>query len=225
MLGGWFVVASAILAGYAAAMRRAVPALLVCLLACTTSNSKVDADEPKPNTTVSADSSDTDPAPTAPDPNEIQASPSPAVDLPDCPTERGDALANYCTDDGKLAGSWVLVDTLQIPDDVVIIFNAEGPDQSKQTSLMIATHGEALYIRHVTCGACRRLLGQGFSGYPARMSEAQLRAMQTQLGLAEDTPLLDSAEAWARFCEDEAGKAALTKIAGKAEGDAGGRGR
>ncbi|MFO7565613.1 MAG: hypothetical protein R6X02_23420 [Enhygromyxa sp.] len=212
-------------------MRSAAPALLACLLglACTTSNSKADADEPKPDTSAStnasADSSETDPGQLEPDPNEIQAAPTPAVDLPDCPAEKGNALIHYCSEDGKLAGSWVLVDTLRVPDEVVIIFNAEGPDQGRQTSLMIATQGEALYIRHVTCGACRRVLGQGFRGHPSRMSEDQLRQMQAQLGLADDAPLLDSAEKWASFCEDEAGKRALAEIASKAEGDADGRGR
>jgi hypothetical protein len=206
---------------------RCATCALFCLLslACTTSNTRADADEPRPDTTVSVDWSDTDPAPPEPDPHEIRTSPSVALDLPECPAERGGALIHYCTEDDKLVGSWVPVDTLKIPDDVEIRFNAEGPDQRTQTSLMIATRGEALYIRHVTCGGCRRVIGQGFFGYPSRMDASQLRAMQAQLGLGDDAPLLDSAEAWTRYCEDPAGKATLTKIAGKAEGDAGGRGR
>lgn len=210
--------------------RRALRALLtVCLLplACTTSSTtKPDADEPKPSSdadsSVSPIFSDTDPP--EDDDDIVRASPTPVVELPDCPPEP-EPLVPYCTEANKLAGHWMPVDMLKIPDGVVVIFNAEGPDSSKQTSLLIATHGDALYIRHVTCGGCRRVLGQGFVGHPSHMSEAQVRALQTQLGLDKDAPLLDSADQWARYCSDPHGKAALTKIAGKAEGEAGGRGR
>ena len=172
---------------------------------------------------VGADTSDTDPPePNEPDPNETQVARAP-TDLPACPTEQG--TNDYCTEDAKLAGSWVPVDTLDVPDTVTILFNAEGPDASRQTSLMIAVQGEQLFIRHVTCGACRRVLGQGFSGWLPHLSEVQLRELQTRLGLGTDTPLRDSAETWTSFCGDEQGKAALTQLASKTEGETGGRGR
>lgn len=212
-------------------MTRALPALLALCsitIGCTVSTTKADADTPKPNTSAEPepDWSDTDPGEPEPDPNEQPPiARAPAEELPACPTEQGNALANYCTEDGKLAGTWVPVDLLKVPDDVVVIFNAEGPDTSKQTSLLIATRGDALYIKQVTCGACRRVLGRGFAGQLSHMSEAQLRELQTQLGLAQDLPLLEDAAKWTSFCADERGKAALTQIASKAEGEAGGRGR
>ncbi|HVI03465.1 MAG TPA: hypothetical protein VM869_32450 [Enhygromyxa sp.] len=218
--------------------RRVLPALLAfCSLsiACTTTTTKGDADTPKPNTDAAPsgepepDWSDTDPGEPEPDPNEQSpvARAMPADQLPACPSEQGNALANYCTQAGKLAGSWVPVDTLKVPDDVVIIFNAEGPDASKQTRLLIATRGDELYIEHVTCGACRRVLGQGFMGHVSHLSEDQRRELQTRLGLDGAMPVLDSTEAWASFCADERGKGALTQIASKTEGEAasGGRGR
>jgi hypothetical protein len=211
---------------------RALPALLAVslVLGCTVTTTKADADAPKPNT--SADSSDAD----APKPNpESEPEPSdpkparapvPRAELADCPAEQGTAIANYCTDDGKLAGSWVPVDTLKVPDEVEIIFNAEGPDATKQTSLMIATRGDELYIKQVTCGACRRVLGQGFAGHLSHMSEAQLRELQKQLGLGDDMPVLESTEKWTSFCGDERGKGTLTALASKAESETGtGRGR
>jgi hypothetical protein len=216
-------------------MRRVLPALLAfCSLSigCTVTT-KPDADAPKPNTSAAPsddgelDSSDTDPGEPKPDPNEQPkvARAVPAEQLPACPSEQGNALANYCTDDGKLAGSWVPVDTLKVPDDVVVIFNAQGPDASKQTSLLIATRGDELYIKHVTCGACRRVLGRGFMGHLSHMHETQLRELQKQLGLGDELPVLDSAEAWTNFCGDERGKGALTQIASKTEGEAAGGGR
>jgi hypothetical protein len=220
-------------------IRRVLPALLVLCsvsIGCTgTTTTKADADAPKPNTSaapkedVGPDSSDTDPSEPEPDPNapKVDRAPLPRAELPDCPTEPGDAIASYCTDDGKLAGQWVPVDTLKVPDDVEVIFNAEGPDASKQTSLLIATLGEQLFIKQVTCGACRRVLGKGFAGHLSHMSEVQLRELQTELGLGTDMPTLDSAEKWASFASDERGKGALTQIASKSEGETAtsGRGR
>lgn len=201
---------------------RALPALLaVCLipLACTVTTTQVDGNEPKPSS--SADTKVADPAEPDPANDDDDSKPNrvapPTSELPDCPS--GGSLPSYCTDEGKLAGQWILVDTLKIPDDVEIIFNAENADASNQTSLLIAIRGEELYIKHVTCGACRRVLGQAFTGQLAHMSETQVRGMQTQLGLADDTPLLASADAWQSFCIDDAGKAALAQLAEKSEGD------
>ena len=186
--------------------RTAIASLLaVCSLSCIVTSTLGDGNEPGPS---KADGSDAADSP-APKPN---AEPPVAEPLPDCPTDES-ALTVYCTDSGKLAGKWVPVDTLRIPDDVEIIFNAEGPDTVRRSSLMIATRGDELYIAHATCRGCRRVLGQGFAGHLSHMSEAQLRELQTRLGLGVETPLLASNGAWASFCSDETGKLALSQIA------------
>lgn len=206
-------------------IRGVLPALLaLCSIGCTTSGtssstSKADADRPSTGEDPGPDSSDTD-SPEYVDPGPPIASRAPVEQLPACPSEQGDALANYCTDDGKLAGQWLPVDLLKLPGDVHIIFTALGPDHSKRSSLLIATRGDQLYIKQVTCGGCRRVLGQGFVGQPSQMSEAQLRELQTRLGLGTELPVLASTEAWASFCAGQPGEHVLTQIASKTEVEA-----
>lgn len=133
-----------------------------------------------------------------------------AAELPDCPA---DADADtYCTPDGKLAGRWVLVDTLRPPTSAQTVFESTHPDIEQQPSLTILLDGETLYIRQVTCGSCRRVIGQGFRGDLVALSDEQLRALQTKLGLAADAPLLDSAAGWRRYASGEPGKTALTEL-------------
>lgn len=133
-----------------------------------------------------------------------------ASDLPDCPAD-ADA-GTYCTADGKLAGRWVLVDTLRPPTSAQIIFEAKHLDIHQQPSLVILLDGETLYIKAVTCGACRRVMGNGFAGVLTALSDEQLRALEIGLGLAADAPLLDSAAAWRGYVDSEPGKTALTEL-------------
>jgi hypothetical protein len=129
--------------------------------------------------------------------------------LPDCPA---DADADtYCTAEGKLAGRWVPVDTLRPPESAQIIFEATHPDMEKQPSLVIMLDGETLYIKKVTCGSCRRVIGWGFSGQLDALSDEQLRALQTKLGFGREPTLLDSAEAWRNFAGGD-GKDTLTRV-------------
>jgi hypothetical protein len=133
-----------------------------------------------------------------------------APQLPDCPA---DADADtYCTPEGKLAGRWVPVDTVRPPTSAETVFEATHTDIEQQPSLAILLDGETLYIKWVTCGSCRRVIGFGFSGDLAAMSDEQLRAMQTKLGLARDAALNDSAAGWRRYVTGEDGKAALTEL-------------
>lgn len=153
--------------------------------------------------------------PTTPDVSEpvVEAEPparTSATDLPDCPAD-ADA-GTYCTADGKLAGRWVLVDMLRPPTSAQIIFEAKHLDIHQQPSLVILLDGETLYIKAVTCGACRRVMGNGFAGVLTALSDEQLRALELGLGLAADAPLLDSAAAWRGYVDSEPGKTALTEL-------------
>jgi hypothetical protein len=141
---------------------------------------------------------------------EVEGEPPTRAEAPDCPA---DADADtYCTADGKLAGRWVPVDTLDTPPGVQPVFEAQHPDHEKQPSLVITLDGGTLYIEQVTCGSCRRVTGWGFSGELEALSDEQLRALQTKLGLGREPPPLDSAEAWQSFCSQDPGKATLTKL-------------
>lgn len=136
---------------------------------------------------------------------------APTAELPDCPAD-ANVDDTYCTEDGKLAGRWVPVDTLHPPTSAEIVFEASQPDIQQQPSLTILLDGETIYVKHVTCGSCRRVLGQGFSGALAALSDEQLRALQTKLGLAVDSPLMDSPDAWRSYIGGKPGKAALTEL-------------
>jgi hypothetical protein len=136
-------------------------------------------------------------------------------ELPDCPA---DADADtYCTPEGKLAGRWAPVDTVRPPTTAETVFEATHPDNERQPSLTILLDGETLYVKSVSCGSCRRVIGFGFSGDLAAMSDEQLRAMQTKLGLSRDVALNDSAAGWRRYVDGEAGKATLTELSNRTE--------
>jgi len=211
-------------------MPRARPALLAaCLisLSCTTTTQADPQTASKPDSRTDAGTEAADLDDPAASETKPERSSSPAAELPECPSDPAakGMLAAYCTDAGELAGVWVPVDTLQIPDDVEIIFNVQGPDTTRQPALLIVLRDDELYIRQVTCGACRRVLGQGFAGQLSQLSPAQIGAVQVQLGLGPDLPALTTPEQWVEFTSGPKGVAALTTIASKTEGEVDGRGR
>jgi hypothetical protein len=204
-------------------LRLAVPALLSLLqLACVVSvrdggsgEKPADQDEgSKPNGVT--DPGVTDPEASNPEVADPEAEGEPPAragtpQLPDCPA---DADADtYCTEDGKLAGRWVPVDTLRPPESAQTVFEAAPADIEKQPSLTILLDGETLYIKKVTCGNCRRVIGWGFSGDLTALSDEQLRKLQTKLGFGREPQLLDSAEAWRSYAATDPGKATLNRVA------------
>jgi hypothetical protein len=144
---------------------------------------------------------------------EVEGEPPARASTPsaaDCPA---DADADtYCTQAGKLAGRWVPVDTLRPPTSAQVVFEATHADIEQQPSLSILLDGETIYIKWIHCGSCRRVIGFGFSGDLAAMSDEQLRALQTKLALPPDSGLLDSGAAWRRYVDGDAGKATLTEL-------------
>jgi hypothetical protein len=211
---------------------RVLPAALILALvplACVAQVRDGGSGEPKPDTAgegeVQADvaPSEGDDAGAEVGGDDVEADPTRASSeaaLPECPADAGPDM--YCNADNQLVGQWMLVDLLHIPKGAKVIFDAHHVDVDRQPGLTLAIEGETLYIRHVTCGACRRILGDGFRGQPAQMSEKQLREMQTRLGLGVEMPLLDSTEAVERFASDERGQAKLGEISLQSDA-AGGR--
>jgi hypothetical protein len=188
-------------------MRRLASVLLLLPLACVvkvndggSGEPPDDQDEPsKPNTTGADLASP-----------EVEGEPPKRAEAPDCPADAD--VDTYCTEDGKLAGRWVPVDTLHPPAGAQPIFDAQHPDLEKQPSLTISLEGETLYIEKVTCGSCRRVIGDGFSGDLDALNDEHLIALQVKLGLSLEAPLLDSAEAWRSFAGDERGKGMLMEL-------------
>jgi len=195
--------------------RRSLPlvlALTLVPLACKVSTSDTSApakdgadDEAKP------DADDADAGTAKPDgPKPGRAADEDPGGLPECPADAGDD--SYCTDDGKLAGRWVMADMLRIPASAELIFEAKHAEAEGQPSLSVAIDGDELYIKQVTCGSCARVLGQGFRGALSSMSEAQIRAVEDRLGLPEGRDVLTSTAQWREYAASEAGTEALTEL-------------
>lgn len=153
--------------------------------------------------------------PTAVAPIEAETPPpaDPHAELPDCPASPGEDM--YCTEAGKLAGRWMMVDMLRVPEDAEPIFEAAPADHQRKPSLRIAVSGETLYLAHETCGSCARIMGQGFEGQLDALNEAQLLAVQARLGL-EGAPAMGSTQQWRDYAAGE-GQAALTELAARSE--------
>ena len=170
------------------------PACAVNVGAGTSSDSgQAEAKDPEQTPALDPEEPDAKPARATPSNDE-------AAELPDCP---GADDETYCTEDNKLAGQWVPVDMLRIPADAEQLFHAPHPDVDRQPSLTIAVNGETLYLHQVSCGACARVIGQGFRGELSALSEAQLAAVQARLGLPADTAPLRSAEMWGGYVTGE----------------------
>ena len=153
--------------------------------------------------------------PTAIAPIEAETPPpaDPHAELPDCPGAPDEDM--YCTEAGKLAGRWMMVDMLRVPEEAESIFEAAPADHERKPSLRIAVSGETLYLAHETCGSCARIMGQGFEGQLDALSEDQLLDLQARLGL-EGAAAMGSAPQWRDYAGGE-GQAALTELAARTE--------
>jgi hypothetical protein len=104
-----------------------------------------------------------------------------------------------CDRRGRVAGVRVPVDLVQgVPPASAERIHAE--EQSgipRGTALVVALEGERLWIRRVTCSMCRRVLGWSFVGDLERLEDADLRELQSTIGLPP-SPLLRSREDWRR---------------------------
>ncbi|MBL8684539.1 MAG: hypothetical protein JNK05_35520 [Myxococcales bacterium] len=67
----------------------------------------------------------------------------------------------------------------------------------QRPSLDISVVGDIVVVEHVTCGACRRVMGQSWAFRPAKASAASLASIQAAAGLPA-RPLLQSVSAWSR---------------------------
>ncbi len=125
-----------------------------------------------------------------------------------------DATQVYCAG-AELAGQWRPVDHVRLPEGAVVLYEASAPDPARrqQRQLTVAVLGEELIVRKVTCGNCRRVLGEGFTGRLDLLAEGQVLDVQARLGLPEG-PALRTAEAWRRYAEG-AGREALDGVLGR----------
>lgn len=156
------------------------------------------------------------PPPTLSVPSSAPPAPSPAADAgasdasskgPSVLPEEFVSLGGPCTDapdtmvfcvDDKVVGIWRMVDTLHEqfpPAGVALVIEQAAQGFAPRRSLALAVEGDQLWFRLVTCGACRRVMGWAFAGSLSRMTDEQLGATQTRLGLPA-SPALRTREAW-----------------------------
>jgi hypothetical protein len=117
-----------------------------------------------------------------------------------CPAEDA-ALGPFCDHAGRVSGVWAMVDTVHgvPPREADVIRDEPVLQKSPGRSLVVALEGERLWFRLVTCGMCRRVMGYAFVGDLPRLSDEQLRAIETRLGLPPSTPPLRTAKEWRDF--------------------------
>lgn len=103
-----------------------------------------------------------------------------------------------CGKDGVVAGVIVPVDhALDTPPPVAeVLLDERGGSGPRGTHTTVGAVGERLWVRAITCGGCRRIMGWAFVGDLPRLDDAQLLSLQRRLRLpAELGPLRDVA-AW-----------------------------
>lgn len=114
----------------------------------------------------------------------------------DVDAEPGDHLRWYCDDRGRVAGVRVPVDTLFVdPRETRELHTWEDAYQPPRRSLTVRVQGDVLFVNYVTCGICRRVLGQAYLLRLDRLADADLAQLQSELGLPP-APLLRRAMAW-----------------------------
>lgn len=106
-------------------------------------------------------------------------------------------LARYCDTAGRVSGVMMPVDLLHgVPPagTEVLRHDARTPEPPGQ-EVLVAAEGERLWVRAVSCGACRRVMGWSFVGDLPRLRDTEIQSLQERLGLPRD-PVLKTAAAW-----------------------------
>lgn len=100
-----------------------------------------------------------------------------------------------CSREGRVSGVYQAVDFLPAPPvDAVIL--SEPKEIVFASTAYVALDGETIWIRRVTCGGCRRIVGWSFIGNVSELSLRQLLTLQSDIGLEATVPALESAAEW-----------------------------
>lgn len=113
-----------------------------------------------------------------------------------CP-EKNDHELTFCHD-GRVTGIWAMVDTVHgvPPAGAEIIREEPRREFAPGRSLTVALEGDRLWIKLISCGACRRVMGWSFVGDLSKLSDKQLSVAQARIGLPETLPPLRTPKAW-----------------------------
>jgi hypothetical protein len=118
--------------------------------------------------------------------------------------DAGDLPGEICGSDGRVAGVFVMVDTAGPfpPESAERIRHEPRVQFAPGHELEVALEGERLFVKNVSCAACRRVMGRAMVADLARLDDAGLRIVENVTGLPSDAPLLRDAEAWRKFYRD-----------------------
>lgn len=108
-----------------------------------------------------------------------------------------DGVSAQCDAEGIAVSLSAPVDTVpDIPwERIQVIHEATGLDRG--ASIKVGNTGERLWIQHVSCGICRRILGVAIVADLDRLSDEQRRRIQDEAGVPTD-PVLRTVEDWRR---------------------------
>lgn len=140
-----------------------------------------------------------------------KAAPAPPVRPLSPVPERFSALGGPCAPDraenvaicggGRVAAIYAPVDLAvgAPPAAAEVVHEESAPPFNR--SLLIALEGERIWIRMVTCGSCRRVMGWAFVGDLDKMSDEGLQGLAQRLRLPQDTPLMRTSGEWRSFLQ------------------------
>ncbi|MBI3203481.1 MAG: hypothetical protein HYZ29_18225 [Myxococcales bacterium] len=114
-----------------------------------------------------------------------------------CPKPAKSSRTVLCNASGRVTGIWAPVDTVDgtPPAGAQVIRDEPRRDFAPGRSLTVALEGERIWVRLVSCGACRRVMGWAFVGDLSLLSDEQLDSLQERVGLPA-SPRLGTAAAW-----------------------------
>ncbi|APR79017.1 Hypothetical protein A7982_04364 [Minicystis rosea] len=108
-------------------------------------------------------------------------------------------LNRFCDTAGRVSGVIMPVDVLEgVPPagaEILATDSEPGHPIKREYVVALDARGTRLWVRAVTCGDCRRMLGWSFVGDLARLEPGDLQTVQGRLGLPRD-PVLKTADAW-----------------------------
>lgn len=103
-----------------------------------------------------------------------------------------------CGKDGAVAGVIVPVDHAldTPPDSAEMLLGEREAREPRPKETSVGAEGERLWVRAVTCGNCRRIMGWAFVGDLPRLDDAQISSIQKRLGMPPEVGPLRTVSAW-----------------------------